>query len=86
MKDVKICKSKRETSKTLLLVLLSGLGIVTVMSIVYSYLFADASPLVTSIESISKLASVAVGFYYWKAKNENLHKYKQDEKIGDIQE
>jgi len=76
-------KPRKETSKTLLLVLLSGLGITSVATIVFSFLFADPSPLVVLIESICKLTSIAVGFYYWKAKNENLHKYKQDHKIGD---
>ena len=76
-------KRKIETSKLLLWLLLSGLGVVTISSIVYSFLFADASPLVTLIESIAKLATIAVGFYYWKARAENLHKYKQDDKIGE---
>ena len=75
--------AKHETSKLLLWVLLSGLGVIAISVIVYSFLFAEASPLVTLIEHVSKLATIAVGFYYWKAKNENLHKYKQDHKIGD---
>ena len=76
-------KRKIETSKLLLWLLLSGLGVVTISSIVYSFLFAEASPLVTLIESIAKLSTIAVGFYYWKARAENLHKYKQDDKIGE---
>ena len=75
-------KPKRETSKTLLWVILSGLGFITLSAIIATFLLRDTSPLVTLIECTSKLASIAVGFYYWKAKNENLHKYKQDNKIG----
>ncbi len=75
-------KKKIETSKLLLWVLLSGLGVITVCTLIYTFLVSDSSPLVTLIEAISKLTTIAVGFYYWKAKNENLHKYKQDNKIG----
>lgn len=78
-------KRKRiETSKLLLLVLLSGLGIVSLATMTFSFLYADASPLVTLIEGVTRLSAIAVGFYYWKAKAENLHKYKQDDKIGEI--
>lgn len=76
-------KRKIETSKLLLWLLLAGLGVIAISSIVYSFLFAEASPLVTLIEKTYLLSSIAVGFYFWKAKNENLHKYKQDHKIGD---
>jgi hypothetical protein len=33
------------------------------------------------IEGGFALTAISVGFYYWKAKAENLHKYKQDDKI-----
>lgn len=77
-------KTRRETSKTLLWVLITGLGIVAISAIVATFLLQDTSPLITLIESLTRLTSIAVGFYYWKSKNENLHKYKQDHKIGDI--
>ena len=77
-------KRKIETSKLLLWLLLGGLGTITVCSLVYSFLLQDASPLVALIESITKLTTIAVGFYYWKAKAENLHKYKKDELIGEL--
>ena len=73
---------KKETSKTLLWVLVSGLAFITMSAIVASFLFANTDPLISLIENFTKLVSIAVGFYYWKAKNENLHKYKQDHKIG----
>ena len=81
-KDAMKNKLKRESSKTLLWVIFSGLGAVTVSAIVASFLLHDTSPLITLIECLTKLASIAVGFYSWKAKNENLHKYKQDDKIN----
>ena len=76
-------KKKIETSKLLLWLLLCGLGVIATCSITWSFIFRDASPLVALIDKAGMLASVAVGFYFWKAKNENLHKYKQDNKIGD---
>lgn len=79
-------KRKRyETSKLLLWLLLSGCGITLVSTIVYSFITSDSEPLVTLIERMFALATIAVGFYYWKAKAENLHKFKQDHKIGDIE-
>lgn len=76
-------KRKAETSKLLLWVLLSGLGIIAIVTIVYSFLCKESDPLVTLIDGVTKLATIAVGFYYWKAKNENLHKYNRDEMIGE---
>ena len=61
--------------------LLSGLLLIIIVDAIYSFLFADSNPLVTLTEGIVKLVTIAVGFYYWKAKCENLHKYKQDEKM-----
>lgn len=79
-------KRKRyETSKLLLWLLLSGCGITLVSTIVYTFITSDSTPLATLIERLFALASIAVGFYYWKAKAENLHKYKQDHKIGEIE-
>lgn len=77
-------KKKRETSKTLLWVLINGLSVIAISSIVATFLLQDTSPLITLIECVTRLTSIAVGFYFWKSKNENLHKYNQDHKIGDI--
>lgn len=76
-------RKKCETSKLLLWLLLSVCGVVSVSTLAYTFIAQDSTPLVTLIERLFALASIAVGFYYWKAKNENLHKYKQDHKIGD---
>ena len=76
-------KRKCETSKLLLWLLLSACGVVLVTTIIYTLHTSDSNPLVTLIEKLFELSAIAVGFYYWKAKNENLHKYKRDDKIGD---
>lgn len=77
-------KSKKiETSKLLLIIVLSVLGVLLVITTIYTFLAQDSQPLVAYITGTMALSSTAVGFYYWKAKNENLHKYKQDKKIGD---
>lgn len=46
-----------------------------------SFYTADVSPLREYVIGAFGLASVSHGFYYWKAKNENLHKYGQDQEI-----
>lgn len=79
-------KQKIETSKLLLAILLSVLGVLLPIIIVYTFLAHDSAPLITYIDGAMKLTTIAVGFYYWKAKNENLHKYKQDSKIGEYNE
>ena len=50
----------------------------------------DASALVALITGVFSLASIAFGFYFWKAKNENIRKYAKKvswdevEKIGSM--
>lgn len=41
----------------------------------------DISPMREYVIGAFSLASISHGFYYWKAKNENLHKYGRDEEI-----
>lgn len=79
-------KRKIETSKLLLWLLLAGCGITILYTFLIVFITADSTPLVTLIEKLFALTTIAVGFYYWKAKNENLHKYKQDQKIGEQNE
>ena len=38
-------------------------------------IMGDASALVALITGVFSLASFAFGFYFWKAKNENIRKY-----------
>lgn len=40
-----------------------------------SVIMGDSSPLNALITGVFTLASLAFGFYFWKAKNENLSKY-----------
>lgn len=81
MKEEKTCKPKIETSKLLLVVLLSLISLLLITTTVYTFLSKDSAPLVTFIDGAMKLATIAIGFYYWKAKCENLQKYKQTKKI-----
>lgn len=76
-------KKKIETSKLLLRILLSLVILVTIVDMGMCFFISDSSILVTLTECVYGMCTIAVSFYYWKAKNENLHKYKQDDKIGD---
>lgn len=50
----------------------------------------DASALVALITGVFSLAGIAFGFYFWKAKNENIRKYAKNvtwdevEKVGSL--
>ena len=53
--------------------------------IVVSCVTGDTQPLTNYVIGVFGLASISVGFYYWKAKNENLNKYaKKYLKAGDV--
>ena len=70
---------KYEMSKRILyvvaLLVLALLPVVVVVSLVTG----DSSSLTQYVIGVFAVASVATGFYFWKAKNENLHKYKDAE-------
>lgn len=74
---------EKDTTKRLLNATMSIVVFVTICTIILSVILHDATPLVTLIEKSFEFAMVVAGFYLWKAKNENLHKYNQDNKIGD---
>lgn len=81
---MKRCKKKIETSKLLLRVLLSLVTLTTLFDFIFSFTInSDSDILVTLTQSVYALSTIGVSFYFWKAKCENLHKYKQDDKIGD---
>ena len=40
-----------------------------------SVIMGDSDPLTALITGVFSLASLAFGFYFWKAKNENIRKY-----------
>lgn len=58
-----------------LLVFIEVLIIAVFVLVCVSVFMGDSSPLVALITGTFTLASLAFGFYYWKAKNENIRKY-----------
>lgn len=64
-----------ETSKKLLLFADTLLVVVCIAAIVIAYVCRDTSPFAYIIPAVSGLAATSHGFYYWKAKNENMQKY-----------
>ena len=67
-------KKKIETSKILLIVSDVITGICTVAAIVAVFVIKDTTPLVYLIPAAYGLSATSHGFYYWKAKAENLQK------------
>lgn len=68
-------KKKIETSKILLIVSDVITGICTVAAIVAVFVIKDTTPLVYLIPAAYGLSATSHGFYYWKAKAENLQKF-----------
>lgn len=68
-------KKTMETSKKLLLFTDTLLIVVCIAGIVIAYVCRDTSPFAYIIPAVSGLAATSHGFYYWKAKNENMQKY-----------
>lgn len=68
-------KKKTETSKILLIVSDILTGIVSAAAIIAVFVLRDTSPLVYLIPAAFGLSATSHGFYYWKAKNENLQKF-----------
>lgn len=68
-------KKKIETSKILLIVSDTITGICTVAAIVAVFVIKDTTPLVYLIPAAYGLSATSHGFYYWKAKAENLQKF-----------
>ena len=58
-----------------LLIFIELLIIATFILVCIAVFNGDASALVALITGVFSLASLAFGFYYWKAKNENIRKY-----------
>ena len=53
---------------------------VTVISAVAVFILKDPSPLEYLIPAVFGLAATSHGFYYWKAKNENMAKFGNNDK------
>lgn len=68
-------KKKIETSKILLIVSDAITGVCTVAAIVAVFVIKDTTPLVYLIPAAYGLSATSHGFYYWKAKAENLQKF-----------
>lgn len=77
---LKTRRKKIDTSKVILLILLAYITLLTPF-VLWIAIKGNTEPLTIMIEGTFALTSIAVGFYYWKAKAENLHKYKQNENI-----
>ena len=83
----RIRKKKRvETSKLLLIVSDVMAAVVLTSAIVAVFILRDATPLEFLIPAVFALASASHGFYYWKAKAENLNKWGQGSNITDLRE
>ena len=74
-------KRKIETSKILLLVSDIMATAVLIGTVVAVFVLQDATPLAYLILAVFGLAATSHGFYYWKAKAENLNKWGQGEKV-----
>lgn len=65
-----------EFSKKILYVLWISMTIVVLFSFVLMWKFGDLSPLSYIIGGLFAELATSTGFYYWKAKNENMEKFK----------
>lgn len=67
---------KREFSKIILTAVSIATALVVVASFVLMFITHDTSPLAYIIGGCFAELANATGFYYWKAKNENMIKIK----------
>ena len=74
-------KKKIETSKALLYVSDIITGVCTVAAIIAVFALKDTSPLAYLIPAAYGLSATSHGFYYWKAKAENLQKFGRADEI-----
>ncbi len=65
-----------EFSKKILYVLWISTTIVVFFAFVLMWKFGDLSPLNVIIGGLFAELATSTGFYYWKAKNENMAKFK----------
>lgn len=49
--------------------------IISTIATIAVFVLGDSAPLEYLIGGVFALASTAYGFYFWKAKNENISKY-----------
>ena len=70
-----------------LLVFIEVLVLLCFCLVCASVLMGDSSPLAALITGVFSLASLAFGFYFWKARSENIRKYAKtlnDEQIDQV--
>jgi putative Mn2+ efflux pump MntP len=79
-KESQNLKKKIEMSKLILYALFLLIIVMIIVSMALAFL-GMATSYEIAMTGVFSLATIAVGFYYWKAKAENMHKYKQDAKI-----
>lgn len=58
-----------------LLVFIEVLILLTFCLVCASVIMGNSDPLTAYITGVFTLASIAFGFYYWKARSENIRKY-----------
>ena len=80
---MKMKKKKIETSKLLLIISDLMALAVLVTSIIAIFVLENTEPLIYLIPAVFGLSATSHGFYYWKAKAENLNKWKQSYKIDE---
>ncbi len=79
-------RGRYETSKRLLKFSDCLAVAVTVISTVAVFYLKDPTPLEYLIPAVFGLTATSHGFYYWKAKNENIAKYGNNIKEDDYGE
>lgn len=73
-------RKRIETSKLILIVAAVFFSVITGFTFYAVWLTRDVSPLIALIERASYPITAGVGFYYWKARAENLLKIKIEAK------
>ena len=68
-------KKKTETSKILLIISDTMAAICAATAIIAVFVLKDTSPLAYLIPAAFGLSATSHGFYYWKAKAENMQKF-----------
>ena len=79
-------KKRIETSKLLLIVSDVMAAVVLISAIVAVFILQTAEPLIYLIPAVFGLSATSHGFYYWKAKAENVNKWGQGSNITDLRE
>ena len=75
-------RKRMEMSKLLLIISDIMSGITLVLTFIAVFMMGDLSPLAFLVPGVFGLSSIAHGFYFWKAKSENLKKFGQAGKIS----